>query len=283
VGTEIVASANLACRFGTQIRIGTALSSLGVLCLTPAHPASVVLVDVANNNQDFTTSTVAYTYQRMYLVFLSQLFRDVAHFAALSLITSVDPSTGPLTGGTTVTVGGTNFVSTPANSLCKFGTAAVGASVVVSSTRVTCTAPARPLGDYALEITNNGQDYTAHGVLWTSVSAYKRDKRREGGADRQLRRSGRDHQYHPHDGPHSRRFGGVGGRHGLFALGAADVHVWHTDAAAGHVCGGHTRAVHVQRGRNGRHVPAEGHQQQPGLFFFRCRIRVPISRYDWRV
>jgi IPT/TIG domain len=55
-------------------------------------------------------------------------------------ITSIDPTSGAVAGGTSVTITGTNFVS---GATVTFGGVAATDVVVVNSTTITCTAPAQ--------------------------------------------------------------------------------------------------------------------------------------------
>jgi len=53
----------LAVRFGTSVVPATYSSSTVVLCVTPPHDTGDVLVDVTYNAQQYTTSSVHYSYQ----------------------------------------------------------------------------------------------------------------------------------------------------------------------------------------------------------------------------
>jgi hypothetical protein len=59
--------------------------------------------------------------------------------AAIPSVTSVNPNTGPASGGTVVTIGGTNFTS---GATVKFGTAAATNVAFNSATQITATSPA---------------------------------------------------------------------------------------------------------------------------------------------
>ena len=70
-------------------------------------------------------------------------------------VTNVSPNSGPITGGTAVSVAGNNFV---AGATVSFGGAAAGSVVVVSPTKITASTPAHKQGAVAVVVTNpNGQ------------------------------------------------------------------------------------------------------------------------------
>lgn len=83
-------------------------------------------------------------------------------------ITSLSRNAGPTVGGSSVTVVGSEFLSTAE---CKFGTAAGSSSVVVSSTHLECISPSYAAAEVALEITNNAQDYTTLGTQYVFYGA----------------------------------------------------------------------------------------------------------------
>lgn len=66
-------------------------------------------------------------------------------------VTSVSPTTGPTTGGTSITVTGTNFVS---GATVFLGTVAATNSAVVNSTTMTATTPAQAAGTVNVSVTN---------------------------------------------------------------------------------------------------------------------------------
>jgi len=69
-------------------------------------------------------------------------------------VTGISPSTGPVAGGTAVTITGTNFA---AGATVAFGGAAATNVVVVSSTQITATTPAGSVGPVTVTVTVNGQ------------------------------------------------------------------------------------------------------------------------------
>ncbi len=76
-------------------------------------------------------------------------------------VSSVSPNNGPTTGGTAVTVTGTNFA---AGATLTFGSAAATNVVVVNSTTITAVTPAHALGEANITVTNtDGQSATLVG------------------------------------------------------------------------------------------------------------------------
>jgi hypothetical protein len=91
-------------------------------------------------------------------------------------VTSVTPPTGSGSGGTSVTISGTNFVS---GATVTFGTAAATGVVVVNGTTITATTPAQPAGPVTVTVTNpntksgtlaSGFTYTAPAPTVSSVA-----------------------------------------------------------------------------------------------------------------
>lgn len=82
-------------------------------------------------------------------------------------VSSLSPTSGPSTGGTVVTIAGTNFV---AGAKVTFGGTAGTAITVTSATSITVTAPAHAAGAVSVVVTNpNGQSATlSNGFTYTS-------------------------------------------------------------------------------------------------------------------
>src|SRR5207249_4734398 len=75
--------------------------------------------------------------------------------AGAATLTSISPAQGTSAGGTTVTLGGTGFVCTPAFPSVSFG----GTNAVVTScgaTALTTKSPAHAVGSVAVNVTNSG-------------------------------------------------------------------------------------------------------------------------------
>jgi hypothetical protein len=89
-------------------------------------------------------------------------------YYATPTVTSCSPNNGPISGGTAVTITGTNFVA-PISSVTFGGVAATGVSVV-NGTTITCTTPARAAGLVAVAVTNPGGTGSANAFTYTAAS-----------------------------------------------------------------------------------------------------------------
>ncbi len=97
-------------------------------------------------------------------------------------VTGVAPTSGPAVGGNVIVVTGTNFNTlSAAGTFAQFARVAGGATInttsvtVISSTQLDVTVPAVPLsGNYAVNVTFNGADYTAAGVIYLVYGARRR-------------------------------------------------------------------------------------------------------------
>jgi hypothetical protein len=131
-GTGFVSGATVT--FGgtaaTPVVFGSATS---ITATTPAHAAGPVNVVVTNPDLQSGTLAGGFTY------------------VAPPTVTAVSPSFGPVAGGTSVTITGTNFVATPAVTIG--GSNATG-EVWVSSTTLTATVPAHAAGLVNVVVTN---------------------------------------------------------------------------------------------------------------------------------
>lgn len=76
-------------------------------------------------------------------------------------IVSITPTTGPATGGTSVTIQGTNFVS---GATVNFGTVPGTSVVVVNSNTITCVTPKHDIGvaEVIVEVPPYGPNFQAH-------------------------------------------------------------------------------------------------------------------------
>ena len=108
-------------------------SATEITCTTTPHAAGVVAVTVTNPDTQTGTLANAYTYQ------------------AASTVTGIAPVSGPLAGGTNVTIAGTDFLG---GAIVDIGGNACAAVVVVSPLQITCTTAARAAGVVAVTVTN---------------------------------------------------------------------------------------------------------------------------------
>jgi heme/copper-type cytochrome/quinol oxidase subunit 2 len=83
-------------------------------------------------------------------------------------VTSFTPTTAPATGGTSVTITGTNFQQ---GATVRFGAAAASGVTFNSATSLTAIAPAQAAGSVAITVTNpDGQSANRTGFTYTAVS-----------------------------------------------------------------------------------------------------------------
>jgi hypothetical protein len=113
-------------------------SATQIICTLPAHAAGTVDVSVTTPGGSVTDSG-AYTYQ------------------ALPTITSVAPSAGPLIGGSTLTITGTDLTNASAVTV---GGNACTPYTVVSATEITCLLPAGTAGSADVAVTTPGGSAT---------------------------------------------------------------------------------------------------------------------------
>ncbi len=117
----------------------TVVSSTSITAKTPTHATGTVNVVVTNSDGQSGTLNSGYTYVN-----------------TAPTVASVTPASGPIAGGTGVTITGTNFVS---GATVGFGGTAATGVTVVSSTSITATVPAHAAGAVDLVVTNtNGQN-----------------------------------------------------------------------------------------------------------------------------
>ena len=123
-------------------------SATRVTARTPAGTAGARDVQITNPNGQSATRTGAFTYTAT---------------STTPTLTSVSPTSGPTTGGTTITLTGTNFVS---GATVRVGGVAATNVVFSSATRVTARTPAGTAGARDVQITNpNGQSATRTGAF----------------------------------------------------------------------------------------------------------------------
>ena len=132
-GTNFAAGATVT--FGGAAATNVAIvSGTQITATTPAGSAGGVTVTVTVNGQSGNL-TNGFTY------------------IVAPTVSSVSPNTGSTTGGTAVTITGTNFA---AGATVTFGSAAASNVVVVSGTQITATTPAGSAGAVTVTVTNPG-------------------------------------------------------------------------------------------------------------------------------
>ncbi len=140
----------LTVQFGGAAATGiTVASATSATCTAPAHAAGPVDVVVANADAQSATLAQSFSYY------------------GATTITGVFPGSGPLAGGTTVTIQGTGF--SPA-STAAFGSAAVTATFV-DSNHLTVTSPAGAAGRVAVSTNNPGSTAASEAAAFNYVPA----------------------------------------------------------------------------------------------------------------
>jgi len=122
--------------FGGVAASGVSVAnSSTITATTPAHAAGSVDVTVTNPGSSSGTLNSGFTYVN----------------PTAPAVTSVTPNSGPTGGGTTVTIGGANFVS---GATVTFGGAPATGVSVSSSTSMTAVTPAHSAGPVTVTVTN---------------------------------------------------------------------------------------------------------------------------------
>jgi IPT/TIG domain/Autotransporter beta-domain len=141
-GTSVtISGANLtgatSVTIGGQPATGVTVNGNGtsITAITPAHAAGAANVAVVTPSG---TGTGLYTYVTL----------------AAPTVTTISPPDGPVTGGTFITISGTNFVQ--GATTVTIGGVAVTGLTVVSSTTMTATTPAHAAGSSEVNVTTPG-------------------------------------------------------------------------------------------------------------------------------
>jgi len=142
-----------AVKFGSVTASGiTVNSATSITATSPAGSAGVVNITVTTPIGTSTTSAA-----------------DQFTYLAAPTVTSVSPNSGPLAGGSSVTITGTNFTGATA---VKFGTVTASGIAVTSATSITATSPAGSAGMVNITVTTpGGTSPTSAASQFTYVSA----------------------------------------------------------------------------------------------------------------
>ena len=137
-------------RFGGTPATGVnVVSSTLIICSAPAHASGLVDVQVTNENGS------------------DQLLDAFTYHDAPDL-TGVTPDSGPMAGGTAVTLSGSDFTSVGGTTVHFDGLNASGVQVV-NDTTITCTTPAHAAGLVDVEVSNDfGNDVLSNGFTYNS-------------------------------------------------------------------------------------------------------------------
>ena len=153
-GTGFVSGASVSIG-GTAASNVVVVSGTSITAKTPAHAAGAVNVVVTNSDGQSGTLTGGYVYTST---------------NPAPTVSSISPTSGPIAGGTAVSITGTGFVSGASVSI---GGTAASNVVVVSGTSITAKTPAHAAGAVNVVVTNSdGQSGTlTNGYTYSSGSA----------------------------------------------------------------------------------------------------------------
>ena len=141
-----------AVRFGAATATYTINSNTQITATAPAGSAGTVDVTVTTVGGTSATSAA-----------------DQFTYVSAPTVTSISPTSGPTSGGTTVTITGTNFSGTTA---VTFGATAATGFTVNSATQITATAPAHAAGTIDVRVTTvGGTSATSAADQFTYVAA----------------------------------------------------------------------------------------------------------------
>ena len=129
-------------------------SPLQISAVTPAGTVGPKNVVITNNDGQIVTGTNAYTYTT----------------ATVPTFTSITPSSGPISGGTSVTILGGNFVNGGSFGVSIGGVAATNI-VLVNANQITAVTPAGTAGSKDVVITNNDGQTATGTNAYTYTSA----------------------------------------------------------------------------------------------------------------
>ena len=158
-GTGFVGDAAVQCRFAS-VAVPARLLAPGQLeCISPLPAAAgYVSVEVSTNGHEHSATGVQFEYQQP------------------AAVRALEPSRGPMEGGTFVNVTGSGF--SPRAALlgcvwCRFNSTSVAAAWR-SSSEMHCISPRHACGGVSVEVTQNEQQHTRDGVRFEFevVAAY---------------------------------------------------------------------------------------------------------------
>src|SRR5215469_1660754 len=129
-----------AVRFGSNAAAGSFIVNCTTQ-ITATSPAGVDTVDVTVTTEGGTSA-----------ISTADQFTYVPAPAPAPTVTNINPNTGPTSGGTSVTITGTNFSGATA---VRFGSNAAGSFTVDSATQITATSPAG-VGTVDVTVTTEG-------------------------------------------------------------------------------------------------------------------------------
>jgi hypothetical protein len=138
-GTSLASAT--AVNFGATPATITNDTSTSITATSPAHTAGTVDVTVVTpGGTSATSANDHYTYTA----------------PVAPIVTGVHPSSGPIGGGTVVTIAGTSFTGATGVSAVKFGSSNAASYTVNSDTQITATSPAGSAGTVDITVTASG-------------------------------------------------------------------------------------------------------------------------------
>lgn len=143
----------VACSYPPEISLFESSSAVG--CITGAHAAGVVDVEMINSNGISTLLSNGY------------LYSSSSGYPAPS-VTSISPASGPSIGDTLVTITGTGFLS---GAVVNVGSGSCGSVSVLSSTQLTCITNGAGAGTDAVTVRNIDAQQGSLNNGFTYVSA----------------------------------------------------------------------------------------------------------------
>ncbi|WP_228053221.1 IPT/TIG domain-containing protein [Streptomyces antimycoticus] len=132
-----------AVRFGPILATFTVVSATQITAVAPPGNGTV---QITVTTQGGTSNGVAYSY------------------AGAPALTGISPTTGPASGGTVVTLTGTNLLGATA---VRFGAANATSFTVVSATQISAVAPP---GSGTVQVTVTGPGGTSNGLAYSYVA-----------------------------------------------------------------------------------------------------------------
>ena len=152
-GYNITNSEGLSCKFGDTVTSASYRSPNLVVCITPYHAPSIVVVEISNDGVHFSFSGKEF-----------QIYSE-------AFVNSIEPSFGPVTGNTLVTVYGAHFSNTLLLH-CRFGDFSVPVAKFISSNEIKCLSPKREdATTLRVSVSNNNHSFAHVGPLFTYLSA----------------------------------------------------------------------------------------------------------------
>ena len=141
-GSAFVSTRSYACSVDGIHATATWIGAGAVSCSAPAHGVGAVQVSLVDVAANYSTASVS-----------------LAYTAAVTL-TSLQPASGPISGGTSVLLSGSGFFPSPFSSFCVFDSTYVPLQFLNASA-VLCATPVRNhTGPASLRVTCNGEDFT---------------------------------------------------------------------------------------------------------------------------